>query len=134
MLVHLRLKVKQPWFPYLPLQFEILHIFSSMSSSCASFYANCCASSWITFLKFSFLNIISWNQQPWNWTLKNTLSFCNKPSCKTKTYECKICTWWQWKAYIHIDKRSLTKQTLMFSCHAFLPHLCWLLLPLDFVV
>jgi len=82
MLVHLRLKVKQPWSSYLPLHFEILHIFVSMSSSCASFYANCCASSWITSKISSFLKIISWNQQPWNWTPKNTLIYCNKPSCK----------------------------------------------------
>lgn len=89
------------------------------------------------FLKFLFFLVISWNQKPWNSILKNNLIFCNKPSCKrwkTKAYKCKICTWWQWKAYIHIDKRSLTKQTLMFSCHAFLPHLCPLLLPLDLIV
>jgi hypothetical protein len=136
MLVHLRLKVKQPLSPYLPLHFEILHILPSMSSSCASFYAKCCASSSITFKNFLFFNVINWNQQPWNWTLKNTLIFCNKLSCKrwkTKTYKCKICIWWQWKAYIHIDKKSLTKQTLMFNCHAFLPHLCPFL-PLDLVV
>jgi hypothetical protein len=28
----------------------------------------------------------------------------------------------------------LTKQTLMFSCHAFFPHPCPLLLPLDLIV
>jgi hypothetical protein len=55
MLVHLRLKVKQPLSPYLPLHFEILHILPSISSSCASFYAKCCASSSITSKISSFL-------------------------------------------------------------------------------